>query len=799
MSRFCTTLINTLFRRRLTQSRKRATCRVLRGESLETRKLMAADISIAGGILRIDADPAGTQAHVIDTHPGLQLAPIQVVTTSPNGNTVQFVAKNAFASIRFNGSDQADTFINSTNFRSLAYGYGGNDLLQGGSNVDTFWGQNGEDTLRGGNGADLLFGGNDSDVIEGQAGDDSIYGQNGNDHLFGGSGNDVLDGGNGMDGLYGDSGLDSYIGGAGADRFLNDTQDGHQYFADFGSQDVQINFAPAAATSFVINGTTTNWAAGSWSTQDIIQVDKSFEVLARRTGNNILLLDADGSELTLFRHGAYSDNSVSANYTAYNSNGSTYYSDSVFTSEDKVFKTVVHEIGHNWDSASEVNLRLPGQGNSIIEGFRSISSWQAGSFLGNFSPAFQVSLDGSWSYATDADFARSYGRTNPSEDFSTALESYFLDYDNRDNSNAPVPLKWLSQHVLLNRLAAVNFSSNLPSVNGQGIQTGLTFANSETIDAFPDLDLGVEVPLITQNAGKVNIDGTSLSDSVIVEYVLGIGGPVSIVPTAWIRVQASNNNGAKSMHFPSALVQLICFEGHAGNDSFVNQTAKPSEAYGGAGNDNFQGGSATDRLFGGSGNDQLHGGAGNDVILGDSGADFLWGDAGEDFIVGGDGNDTLRGGTGNDHLIGRNGNDTLWGENGNDTLEGNDGNDTLVGGDGRDLLIGGTGRDLLEGGNDDDLLVGDQISFANPHTALNELWAEWSSGHDYATRVRNIAGIKHDGFVDRLNANSFLVRDVTVIDDGEIDTLHGQGGRDVFFSELAIDLTDALFLEVDLH
>lgn len=123
-------------------------------------------------------------------------------------------------------------------------------------------------------------------------------------------------------------------------------------------------------------------------------MDKAFEVLARRTGNNILLVDVDGDELTFFRHSIYSDDNPNASYTAYNNGGDMYFSDNVFNSENSVFRTVVHEIAHNWDTAEEVNVRLPGQGATIIGGFQSISGWSNSPLLGQFFDGYDVSLDG---------------------------------------------------------------------------------------------------------------------------------------------------------------------------------------------------------------------------------------------------------------------------------------------------------------------------------------------------------------------------------------------------------------------
>lgn len=79
-------------------------------------------------------------------------------------------------------------------------------------------------------------------------------------------------------------------------------------------------------------------------------------------------------------------------------------------------------------------------------------------------------------------------------------------------------------------------------------------------------------------------------------------------------------------------------------------------------------------------------------------------------LLGTAGNDTITGDTGNDRVFGRAGNDILAGGSGNDTIFGGRGNDTLLGGDGNDSLVGDRNNDLLVGGNGDDQLIGVSLS-----------------------------------------------------------------------------------------
>jgi hypothetical protein len=127
-------------------------------------------------------------------------------------------------------------------------------------------------------------------------------------------------------------------------------------------------------------------------------------------------------------------------------------------------------------------------------------------------------------------------------------------------------------------------------------------------------------------AGVLQINGTYRADTARV-YPQGTqvlvqsssAGDVSPVTTRW----------------DAAKVRSILFNGGAGNDSFVNDTALPCTANGGDGNDTLTGGGGDDRLFGDAGNDRLTGRAGNDTLYGGLGADTLDGGLGADALYGG--------------------------------------------------------------------------------------------------------------------------------------------------------------------
>ena len=160
-----------------------------------------------------------------------------------------------------------------------------------------------------------------------------------------------------------------------------------------------------------------------------------------------------------------------------------------------------------------------------------------------------------------------------------------------------------------------------------------------------------------------------------------------------------------------------------GGDDILDGGPGDDELFGGDGDDNLNGRSDDDEVYGGNGDDSLLGEEGDDTLFGEAGDDDLLGGGGDDRLFGdnltGDGADDLRGGAGNDELYGFGGPDDLRGGSGDDMLfggrgddvfiQGGSGDDTLDGGPGNDDLSGGTGSDVLEGGSGDDILRGNAL------------------------------------------------------------------------------------------
>ena len=204
-------------RRQKRSSDNRDTEKRLALESLEDRRLMAVDITLANGLLHIEGDGEHDVVKVLKTEPlqmgrgGMQKLPmIQVWHGHKEGGQTVFDGSSNFLSfsvneILFNGNDGNDLFDNQTWIKSEAHGGFGVDMLKGGSNHDK------------------LFGEGDADYLYGNAGNDYLVGGGGFDRIHGGAGNDTLRGSGDWNGtFYNDNMNDYLIGGTGFDKVVDE-------------------------------------------------------------------------------------------------------------------------------------------------------------------------------------------------------------------------------------------------------------------------------------------------------------------------------------------------------------------------------------------------------------------------------------------------------------------------------------------------------------------------------------------------------------------------------------------------
>jgi Ca2+-binding RTX toxin-like protein len=129
-------------------------------------------------------------------------------------------------------SDNSDgTFANPFQLANFPNAYkryvlalGGNDVIQGTTNIDQVNGNLGLDAIDGGEGDDFILGGKEDDLLGGSAGNDYLNGNNNNDYLLGGDGNDILRGGKDNDQLLGEAGQDKLVGDFGSDILTGGTE-----------------------------------------------------------------------------------------------------------------------------------------------------------------------------------------------------------------------------------------------------------------------------------------------------------------------------------------------------------------------------------------------------------------------------------------------------------------------------------------------------------------------------------------------------------------------------------------------
>jgi hypothetical protein len=126
------------------------------------------------------------------------------------------------------------------------------------------------------------------------------------------------------------------------------------------------------------------------------------------------------------------------------------------------------------------------------------------------------------------------------------------------------------------------------------------------------------------------------------------------------------------------------------------------------------------------------------------------------------------------------------GSQGNDLLVGDGNANVLRGGTGRNLIIGG-GPDQLYGGGGDNILIGGFTSYDRNLTALNALFAEWTSADSLSVRMQDIrnGGGLNGNFV--LNTVASGGHPATVFDNGVADQLFDGTGLSWFFVHLPDD------------
>ncbi|HJZ89270.1 MAG TPA: hypothetical protein VKE40_00260, partial [Gemmataceae bacterium] len=157
-----------------------------------------------------------------------------------------------------------------------------------------------------------------------------------------------------------------------------------------------------------------NWDR-QWTDLEIETMDKGFAWLQLIRGNPALLKTEGENVITFERIG-----SLNGSLADNDSKGKIRVADAGFSNSITPDATIVHEIGHNWDTE---------MGGWFTDNWLPRSGWRPADNGGGSKfppPGYLRSQDGQWDYLATAPFARTYGTTNAREDWSTAWEAYYV-------------------------------------------------------------------------------------------------------------------------------------------------------------------------------------------------------------------------------------------------------------------------------------------------------------------------------------------------------------------------------------
>ncbi len=140
---------------------KRSKVRKLGVQSLEARKLMAADIGLADGFISIYGSDGPDNVNV-----ELEGDQIVVSMTAPGCAVEQSrFAADEVQGLFFTGGAGDDVFLNETNLPAIVIGGAGRDIVMSGSGADVISGGDGDDVLISSSAIDIVFGGAGQNVM----------------------------------------------------------------------------------------------------------------------------------------------------------------------------------------------------------------------------------------------------------------------------------------------------------------------------------------------------------------------------------------------------------------------------------------------------------------------------------------------------------------------------------------------------------------------------------------------------------------------------------------------------------
>jgi hypothetical protein len=132
------------------------------------------------------------------------------------------------------------------------------------------------------------------------------------------------------------------------------------------------------------------------------------------------------------------------------------------------------------------------------------------------------------------------------------------------------------------------------------------------------------------------------------------------------------------------------------------------------------------------------------------------------------------------------------GSRGNDLIVGNANANVLVGGTGRNIIIGGGGADSLTGGGGDNIVIAGTTAYDQDPTltALDAIFAEWTSSDSLATRMKDIRSGGGQNGNYYLSGKATKLGGPTVFDNPTRVQLYDGAGFSWFFADPPDDTFD---------
>ena len=525
------------------------------------------------------------------------------------------------------GYDPANPF-DAAHYLGTAFGFGGNDTLQGSDLANNF-----------------LYGGSGDDTVAGGALDDFLYGQGGNDSLVAGAGHDLLFGGHGDDTLVAGTGANILEGGSGADLFV---------LAASGN-DIVTDFNPGEGDSLDFGGAFTSF--------DDLLAHARVLPLNGPAADDAIVTRPDGTTVTFLDVGSYF---ATATNVARGIIGT-------FDGTDAGERITVGDIDRDGEHFGTDVLALEaaggndtvvgGNGNETIDG-------GAGNDIIGGGHGNDVLLGGAGDDQIHGQHGNNqlFGGAGNDTLTSGRQSSVLFGGAGNDVLRAWIPLH--SAHTMVGGTGYDLFSVSTASADAS--------SSASIVDFDPAADrLQVDGAMVdfTRLPGGM----TAVETRAGVELTLADSGATIVLSGMTLGALRAAPDGTVTGTDGADLIDASYRDAQGDYIGNPNPFLVPT-VDAGAGNDTVIATADSDSILGGAGDDLIRSDRGNDTIDAGAGNDTVTARAGHNLIFGGAGDDNLGGGTGDSTLDGGDGRDRL------DVNVGHGGHFVLTGGGGADVF-----------------------------------------------------------------------------------------------------------------